>query len=159
MPVWLAAFLIALPVGSLVEYWGHRAMHTFLLKKKHAEHHRDGFGQGWFWEFVDYTVGTIYIIPAGFLYSIEAGIGFAAGAVAYAAFAAYSHQLQHERPELCFWMRRPVHAIHHEEHMWKNNFGISIDLWDHVFRTYKKVDWVRPERPWSLTGYFTIKWL
>ncbi len=38
-----------------------------LLKKKHAEHHRDGDGQGWFWEFVDYAVGVIPHSAAGFL--------------------------------------------------------------------------------------------
>jgi sterol desaturase/sphingolipid hydroxylase (fatty acid hydroxylase superfamily) len=159
MHVGLAAFLIALLVGTLVEYWGHRAMHTVLLKKKHAEHHRDGDGQGWFWEFVDYAVGVIPILPLGFLYSVAAGIGFVLGGIAYAAFAAYSHQLQHEKPELCFWMIRPCHAIHHEQHMWKSNFGISLDLWDRVFGTYKKVDWTPPARPRSLKGFFHIKWI
>src|SRR6185369_8222532 len=92
MPDWLIAFVIALVIGTLVEYWGHRAMHTFLLRKKYAEHHRDGVGQGWFGEFVDYVVGVLVILPVGFLYSLEAGIGFLAGGLAYAAFAAYSHQ-------------------------------------------------------------------
>jgi sterol desaturase/sphingolipid hydroxylase (fatty acid hydroxylase superfamily) len=159
VPEWFTAFLIALMVGSLVEYWGHRAMHTILLKKKHAEHHRDGDGQGWFWEFVDYTVGVIPILPLGFIYSTPAGIGFAAGGLAYAAFAAYSHQLQHERPELCFWMVRPCHAIHHEQHLWKSNFGISLDLWDRVFGTYKKVDWSPPPRERCVSGFFQIKWI
>lgn len=158
MPEWLAAFLLAFPVGTLVEYWAHRAMHRFLLKRKHAEHHRDGWGQGWFGEFVDYVVGCLPIIPAGFLYSVEAGIGFAAGGLLYAAFAAYAHQLQHERPELCFWMPRPVHAIHHEKHLWKANFGISLDLWDRVFGTYKALDWTPPQRPFSFWGLFRIKW-
>ena len=34
MPVWLSAFLIALVVGTLVEYWGHRLMHAWLLRKR-----------------------------------------------------------------------------------------------------------------------------
>src|SRR2546426_11148320 len=104
MPVWLIAFLIAFIVGTLVEYWVHRMMHSFLLKKKHAEHHRDGWGQGWLGEFWDYFSGTLLVLPAGFLWPgearIEAGIGFAAGGLFYAMFAAYSHQLQHEKPEL-----------------------------------------------------------
>lgn len=161
MPEWLIAFLIALLFGTLVEYWGHRLMHTVLLKKKHAEHHRDGWGQGWLGEFWDYALGTVYILPLGFLYSVEAGFGFAAGGIFFAAFAAYSHQLQHERPELCFWMLRPVHHIHHENHMWKNNFGISCDLWDHVFRTYKRGEWEPSKitRPRSIWGLFKIKWI
>ena len=172
MPEWLIAFLIALlPFGTLVEYWGHRLMHTILLKKKHAEHHRDGWGQGWLGEFWDYFSGTIYILPLGFICgwliwglgptAVEVGIGFAAGGVSFCAFAAYSHQLQHERPELCFWMVRPVHFIHHNDHMWKTNFGISCDIWDRVFGTYRKGDWDRSkiDRPWSFRGLFTIKWI
>src|SRR5262249_62284977 len=113
MPVWLAAFLIAVVVGTFVEYWGHRLMHWFLLRKKRAEHHRAGWGQGWLGEFFDYLVGTLPILALGFLYSVEAGVGFLAGGLVYAAWAAYSHQLQHERPELCFWLPRPVHYLHH----------------------------------------------
>ena len=85
--------------------------------------------------------------------------GFAAGGLFYACFAAYSHQLQHEKPELCFWLPRPVHYIHHHEKMWHHNFGISIDLWDRVFGTYKKVDWHAEPGKWSFRGYFTIKWV
>ena len=158
VPVWLIAFLIAFPIGTLVEYWGHRMMHAWLLKKKHAEHHRDGWGQGWLGEFYDYVVGTIYMIPLGFLHSVEAGFGFGGGALLFAAFAAYSHQLQHEKPELCFWMSNPVHYLHHYKHMWKKNFGISCDIWDRVFGTYQKVEWARPPRG-SWLGLFNIHWL
>jgi sterol desaturase/sphingolipid hydroxylase (fatty acid hydroxylase superfamily) len=161
MPVWLSAFLLALFAGTFVEYWGHRVMHAWLLKKKHAEHHKEGTAQGWLWEFIDYLLPTMPIDGLGFLYSMEAGLGFAAGGTCYAALAAYAHQLQHERPELCFWLIRPVHYLHHKNHMWKHNFGISLDLWDRVFGTYRKADW-QPERrfwhypPWRL---LQIKWL
>jgi sterol desaturase/sphingolipid hydroxylase (fatty acid hydroxylase superfamily) len=96
----------------------------------------------------------------GFLHSFEAGIGFLAGGLFYAAWAAYSHQLQHERPELCFWLRRPVHYLHHHHHLWHHNFGISVSFWDHVFGTYKKVDWQPPPRPERLSPlmYLRIKW-
>jgi sterol desaturase/sphingolipid hydroxylase (fatty acid hydroxylase superfamily) len=153
------AFVIAVVFGTLVEYWGHRCMHSWLLRKKHAEHHRDGWGQGWLGEFFDYFVGTVWFMPLGFLYSLEAGIGFAAGGLCYAAFAAYSHQLQHERPELCFWLKRPVHHLHHRHHMWHSNFGISLDLWDRVFGTYKQVEWNPERKPYPLWSYFQIKWV
>lgn len=158
IPVWLLAFLTALFFGTLVEYWGHRLMHAWLLKKKHAEHHRDGWGQGWLGEFFDYAVGTLPILPLGFLYSMEAGFGFMAGGLTFAAFAAYSHQLQHEKPELCFWMPRPVHYLHHYKHMWKTNFGISTDIWDRVFGTYQRVEWAPPPRR-SWWGLFNIHWV
>jgi sterol desaturase/sphingolipid hydroxylase (fatty acid hydroxylase superfamily) len=166
LPEWVPWFALALFLGTLVEYWGHRLMHAWLLRKKHAEHHRDGWGQGWLGEFFDYVVGAVPILAIGFaaLYwwvSLEAAIGLAGGGVAYACFAAYSHQLQHEQPDLCFWLRKPVHYLHHREHMWKNNFGISISLWDHVFRTYKHVEWRRAKPLWAypLWRYFQIKWI
>ena len=84
IPEWLSAFLIAWVFSSLVEYWGHRAMHTVLLRKKHAEHHRDMDAQGWLGEFWDYVVGTLPLLWLGFLWSMEAGIGFAAGGILFA---------------------------------------------------------------------------
>jgi sterol desaturase/sphingolipid hydroxylase (fatty acid hydroxylase superfamily) len=164
-PVWLiegsVAFLAALIFGTLVEYVVHRLMHVrWLLGKKHAEHHKDGWGQGWAGEFWDYFVGTIVLLWMGFLYSVPAGIGWIAGAWVYAALAAYAHQLQHERPELCFWLPRPVHYLHHAHHMWRHNFGISVDIWDRVFRTYKVVEWKPEKRPFQypLRSFFQIKW-
>jgi sterol desaturase/sphingolipid hydroxylase (fatty acid hydroxylase superfamily) len=44
--------------------------------------------------------------------------------------------------------------------MWKHNFGISLDLWDRVFGTYKRVEWL-PEPPsvrYPLQSYLQIKW-
>src|SRR5262245_25379026 len=93
------AFVAALVFGSFAEYWGHRWMHRWLLRKRHARHHQSGTGQGWLGEFFDYGTSTIPLMPWGFLWSLEVGIGFVAGGVAYAVFAAYSHQLQHEHPE------------------------------------------------------------
>jgi hypothetical protein len=157
----VAAFAFALILGTFVEYWGHRFMHRWLLRKRHALHHRDGHGQGWLGEFFDYSTGSLPLMLLGFFWSVEVGVGMTAGGLAYAAFAAYSHQLQHERPELCFWMKRPVHHIHHSQHLWHHNFGISVSLWDHVFGTYKKVDWAprRLDPPPRLTDYVRINWL
>ena len=155
------AFLIAVLLGTLVEYAVHRLMHSGkVLGKKHAEHHRDGWGQGWLGEFWDYFLGAAPIMWLGFLHSVPAGIGLAAGGLFYACFAAYSHQLQHEKPDLVFWLPRPVHHLHHKHHMWRHNFGISVDWWDRVFGTYKRVGWARERRirAYGLRGYFQIKW-
>jgi len=131
-----------------------------MLGKKHAEHHRDGWGQGWLGEFGDYFLPTLLVIWVGFLYSLPAGIGWALGGSVYAALAAYAHQLQHENPDLVFWMPRPVHYLHHKHHMWKTNFGILVDWWDRVFGTYKHVEWqrTRPIRCHGLRGFFRISW-
>lgn len=164
----LTGFASALVVGTLVEYVVHRAMHRGkMLGKKHAEHHQEGAGQGVCGEFADYFIGGIPVIAVGFCIgyfacnSLAAGLGFVAGSTAYAMLAAYSHQLQHERPELAFWMVRPVHHLHHHHRMWKHNFGITVDIWDRVFGTYKPTDW-RPERRarnYPLKAFFRIKWL
>ena len=151
--VWLKgviAFVIALPVGTFVEYWGHRLMHArMLLGKRHAMHHRIGLGQGWFREFRAYLVPAPFLITAAFVESPASGIGFAVGSAVYAAFAAYSHQIQHECPELAFWLPQPTHYLHHKHSMWRYNFGITVDFWDRVFRTYLAVEWRPSRRPFD----------
>jgi sterol desaturase/sphingolipid hydroxylase (fatty acid hydroxylase superfamily) len=161
LPDWLIAFLIALLFSSLVEYCGHRAMHVWLMRRKHAEHHQEVVAQGWLGEFWDYFVGTVPLLWFGFFWSLEAGIAFAVGGVLFACWAAYNHQIQHENPELCFWLARPVHYLHHRDKMWKHNFGISSGLWDWVFGTYKVAEW-KPQkraRDYPLWSFFRIKWI
>ena len=157
----LAAFLTAIFAATLMEYGGHRLMHArWLLALRHAEHHRDGSGQGVLGEFIDYLLGAIGILWVGFLHSIEAGLGTILGGITYCILAAYSHQVQHERPELVFWLKRPIHYLHHTHHMWRHNFGILVDFWDRLFDTYKVVEW-NPERPpldHPLRAFFEIKW-
>ena len=162
-----SGFLGAFILGTFVEYLFHRLMHVrFLLGKKHAEHHRDGWGQGFLGEFWDYVLGSMPILAAGvagcvfLLDSWPAGIGFVAGGLAYAILAAYAHQVQHENPELVFWLPRPVHYLHHHHHMWKHNFGILVDFWDRVFGTYQKMEWnpQRKPRDFPLKSFFQIKW-
>lgn len=162
----LFAVFLALFIGTLVEYVVHRLMHAGkFFYKIHAQHHQVGQGQGWFWEFKDYYLPSLPVSIIGFLIfyfasSFAAGISFAIGCLLYAALAAYAHQVQHEKPELCFWMKRPVHHIHHNGKMWHHNFGILVDFWDRVFGTYKPVDppadYV-PEKH-SISAYFKIKW-
>jgi sterol desaturase/sphingolipid hydroxylase (fatty acid hydroxylase superfamily) len=161
-------FLAGLIVGSLVEYVVHRFMHSGkLLGKVHARHHKNGWGQGVLGEFKDYIVGGIPVQATAFLVcyfllgSVAAGVGFLIGGFVYAVLAAYAHQLQHERPELVFWMPRPVHHLHHKHHMWHHNFGILLDVWDRVFGTYKVVEWQPERRPFQhpLRSFFQIKWI
>jgi len=152
---------LAFVVGTFVEYVVHRLMHSGkMLGRKHAEHHQDGFGQGWLGEFADYFLPSIVILWVGFLWSVAAGVGFALGGTLYAAAAAYSHQLQHDRPELCFWLKRPVHYLHHKHRMWRHNFGILVDVWDRVFGTYRPVDWKPERRPFQhpISDFFRIRW-
>lgn len=153
--------------GTLGEYLMHRAMHARrALGERHARHHRLGFGQGWLGELIDYAWGGL---PGGVALaailtwvtdSPRFGGGFFIGVLLHLAFAAYAHQLQHERPDLVFWMRKPVHYLHHEHGLWHHNFGISTPLWDHVFGTYQELPFEgRTARSTArLVDYFAIDW-
>jgi sterol desaturase/sphingolipid hydroxylase (fatty acid hydroxylase superfamily) len=79
----------------------------------------------------------------------------------YATLAAYAHQVQHDRPELVFWLPRPVHHLHHKHKMWHHNFGILVDFWDRIFGTYKVVEWKPEKRPFQhrFREFFSIHWV
>ncbi len=156
----LICFVGAFVFASLVEYWMHRLMHASqTVGARHRDHHRRNEGQGVLWEFRDYMLGSAIAILPMFFVSLNAGIGWTLGAIAFAAFSAYAHQLQHENPMKCFWMKMPVHYVHHKYGMWHHNFGLAVDWWDHVFGTYKPVDWVTDEelnRP--PRGLLELRW-
>lgn len=155
---------LAFVIGTFVEWVVHYLMHRrILLGKVHSLHHAEGTGQGWFGEFLVYFLPALPFMIGCLLIAwlvldiVWFGVGLFIGGSLYAAFAAYAHQVQHERPELTFWMRRPVHYIHHAHNMWHHNFGISFDIWDRVFGTYRPVEY-RPSQPIRLLDFFRIHW-
>ena len=158
--VGLLCFAIAFVLASLVEYWVHRLMHVSQrLGERHRDHHRRNEGQGVVWEFLDYVKGTFIVMSLLFFYSLEAGMGWCLGGLAFAAFSSYAHQLQHENPTRCFWMKMPVHYVHHKYGMWHHNFGLAVDWWDHIFGTYKLVDWLTDEDLGQPPrGYAALRW-
>lgn len=161
-PMWVALLSAAFGLieSSFSEYWIHRFMHTRgLARRAHAQHHKVGEGQGWAGEFRDYLLPALPFCALGFLPSVAVGVGFASAVTLYFAFAAYAHQLQHERPDLVFWMRAPVHHLHHTGHMTRHNFGIGVDIWDRVFGTHRPESWMARRRPRGLGAWLRIKWL
>jgi len=151
--------------GSFVEYWGHRFMHavTWGPGKTHREHHARGTAQGVLLEFWDYFKFTWILMWPPFVFvSTTAGIGWVIGALFFIFFSSFGHQLQHENPKRCFWMPRPVHYIHHTHNQWHHNFGLSLDIWDRVFGTYKKMEWedrLKPEQAAATKHFWQINWL
>ncbi|NJO39286.1 MAG: sterol desaturase family protein [Cyanobacteria bacterium RU_5_0] len=160
MFVAIACSIIAFIFASFVEYWVHRWMHlSQKFGERHRDHHRRNEGQGVVWEFLDYVKGTAIGMVIPFFFSLDVGWGWLVGAVAYAAFSAYAHQLQHENPTKCFWMKMPVHYVHHKYGMWHHNFGLAVDWWDHVFGTYKLVEWLtEDETSQADRGYLQLRW-
>lgn len=127
--------------GSLVEYAVHRAMHSgWCFGQRHREHHRDGWAQGVLPELRTYIVPGVPLVAPAYLIDLPSGLGWTAGCVSFAAFASYAHQLQHDSPAACRWMRMPVHYVHHRDQMWRHNFGLAVDWWDRAFGTYRKVE-------------------
>ncbi len=138
----IASFVLALIFSSLVEYWVHRLMHIWpwfgnnlTSHYKHHYHERASV----LGDFKDYGMVSLIFCPVFFV-SYSAGISAVLGGLVFAAFAAKTHQLQHENPTKCFWMKVPVHYLHHK-YTWHHNFGLSVDCWDRVFGTYKPVEW------------------
>ncbi len=155
----LCTFIVAFVLASLVEYWVHRLMHQpYKLGQRHRDHHKRNEAQGVLWEFRDYVKGTCVVMGLMFFVSLEAGIGWLLGSLAYAAFSSYAHQLQHENPTKCFWMKMPVHYVHHKYNMWHHNFGLGVDWWDHVFGTYKPVEWLTEQEANQQRGYWQLRW-
>jgi sterol desaturase/sphingolipid hydroxylase (fatty acid hydroxylase superfamily) len=165
----LVGLLLGVLVGTFGEYWIHRAMHRGLfLAKRHWEHHRQDQGQGALKEFRDYAFGTVALGVLSFppdYYCVSGGtlaVGILCGTLAHAMFAAWCHQAQHQDPRLVPWLSStPVHFVHHKRGQSRHNFGISVDWWDRVFRTYKpEPDWLTVLDPGVPPGkWWQIDWL
>jgi len=159
----LGGFL-GLLLGSLTEYWVHILMHRrVLLSRTHFNHHREPEGENVPKQFAYYVLGsspflTALAVGCWAFGVLPFGLGLFAGGILWAGWVAYAHTLQHERPDLVFWMKRPIHHLHHEHHC-AGNFGLSVDWWDHAFGTYVVLPWERPAGRRRLVDYLTIRWV
>lgn len=139
------ALMGALVTGTLAEYFIHRLMHWGVLYPKgHLKHHETNDPRTFLLDFIDYGSGAVALCWIGFLFSTAAGVGWAVGAILYAALASYAHQLQHAQADMVFWMPRPVHRLHHDLDARDKNFGVLVDWWDRLFGTYQPIE--RPRR-------------
>jgi sterol desaturase/sphingolipid hydroxylase (fatty acid hydroxylase superfamily) len=59
-----------------------------------------------------------------------------------------------------FWMKRPVHRLHHEGGEVEGNYGILVDWWDRLFGSYVPIERQRslPARGEWLKAYLAIPW-
>jgi sterol desaturase/sphingolipid hydroxylase (fatty acid hydroxylase superfamily) len=157
----VGALVAAVTVGTLAEYFVHRAMHWGLLYVKgHTWHHESNEPRTFKHDLYDYGIGAAALSWMGFLISTASGFGWMLGALSYTVLAAYSHQIQHANPGLVFWMKRPVHRMHHAGSHIKGNYGILVDWWDRLFGTYTAIELPRemPARGGWLKAYFAIPW-
>jgi sterol desaturase/sphingolipid hydroxylase (fatty acid hydroxylase superfamily) len=151
--------IAAIVVGTFAEYFVHRAMHWRLLYGEgHRWHHESNEARTFTRDFYDYGSGAASLGWIGFLVSSTSGFAWMLGALAYTALAAYAHQIQHANPGLVFWMKRPVHRLHHAGS--KGNYGILVDWWDRLFGTYEPSDllYAVPARGEKLKAFLAIPW-
>lgn len=143
----IASFVLAFIFASFLEYWIHRLMHIWPWfgnrLTSHYNHHRKDASPGVLEDFKDYSMVDLIFCPLFFI-SPSIAISAILGGLLFSFFAAYTHKLQHEDPAKCFWMKVPVHYIHHQ-YTWHHNFGLSLDWWDRVFGTYKPMEWSFPK--------------
>lgn len=155
------SFILAPIFASFVEYWLHRLMHIYPRFGRdfvsHYSHHQENSAQGVLPEFKDYTKALPVTFFAFFI-SVPVGISFVTGNLVYGVFSAYAHQLQHENPTKCFWLKMPVHYVHHKYNQWDYNFGLAVDWWDKVFGTYKTMDWLTEKELENAKDRLQLKW-
>ena len=157
----IVCFILTFVFSSFLEYWLHRLMHIYPWfgdkVTSHYDHHYSNQASGVIWEFRKYLTAVLILSPS-FLISQAIGIRVLSSGIVYAAFSAYAHQVQHDNPIKCFWMKMPVHYVHHEYNQWHHNFGIALDWWDYVFGTYKSVEWQTQEELCLEREPSHIKW-
>lgn len=152
-------------LSSLAEYWTHRLMHRVGLKAAaHRRHHERASVGGVWHEFLEHAVhgGPVAALPGAlvaWVAGLAAGASLLAGGIVYAAWAAYAHQLQHEEPRACFWLPMPIHYVHHKYDLRDANYGVGTDVWDRLFGTYVRMDWLGdPETSRARKGPLGIRW-
>ena len=147
------------PSGILVAPAMH---HVSWLGKTHRRHHARRTAQGVLLEYAEYVWKLWWLMWPPFMISVPCGFGWLVGTNVYAVFSAFAHQLQHENPTKCFWLSMPIHFVHHAHNQWHHNFGVTVDIWDHVFGTYKQLEWqdrMQPKQAQPGRRIWQINWL
>ncbi|HLJ94372.1 MAG TPA: sterol desaturase family protein [Gemmataceae bacterium] len=156
----ITVFVIAIIFSSFVEYWIHRLAHEgIVLKEVHWSHHQINRTGGWLWDYLYVIrIGLWPFAWIGFPFGVRVGFIFLLGEIVYLGLAVYSHELQHRYPNQVFWMKCPVHYLHHRYRKGSDNFGLLTDFWDRVFRTSSDQFWKPSGEKISLRKLLGIKW-
>lgn len=150
MKMILLHFVIGAFSWSLFEYFlhrfvGHSKKKLGMFSQEHRTHHR----------VKDYFApAKAKVIFAIIIFSVFFALGagaFGAGWVLGYSFYEWLHWDLHvsaPRSAYGLWARKH-HFAHHFQHP-KSNYGVSTSFWDHVFRTYEKVDTVQVPKSYEL---------
>ena len=127
---WLAWCAAGVVLFTFVEYWAHRTMlHEWFSHSQHERHHThpDEYVVFPFWYTPAMFAGFFMVLP------LPVFAGFVLG---YCWFLTWHHVLHHtDLSRLPAFVTR--YAVWHLAHHRRDdcNFGITVPLWDFVFRT------------------------
>lgn len=121
-------------VWTFAEYWIHRTLFHRVLRREHWLHHkRPG----------DYVAAPALL--TSFLHLLVlavclglTGAGFFVGLeLGYLLYIVMHDAIHHRKHKPFGWLRRMAehHELHHQGV--EVNFGVSLHVWDKVFRTYR----------------------
>nr|AAT90764.1 probable fatty acid hydroxylase [uncultured proteobacterium QS1] len=137
-PFHLGQMLAGLLVWSLLEYSLHRFLFHSLYRREHWTHHVDVLA---YIGVSSWKISSVYsglLLFASFAGLTSAFAGLVLGYFTYISLHYVMHRPRH-------WAYRFIprlvanHDLHHRKGVEKN-FGVSSPLWDHLFRTYSRVE-------------------
>jgi sterol desaturase/sphingolipid hydroxylase (fatty acid hydroxylase superfamily) len=153
----LLAMVAGINLWFLFEYLLHRfAMHELhgrgMMSREHLLHH---VGAGWTfgythllsWAGVGLVGGAVWFPVGWWISGWQVGVGMGVGWAMGYAFYEYQHAAAHLRaPHTAYqrWLRK--HHCHHHFGRPMSNHGVSMPVWDVVFRTYEAPDVVKVPR-------------
>lgn len=130
---WAALALVGVVLFTFVEYWMHRiALHEWFYHGQHERHHTHP---------AEFTVFPIWYTPAifaGFFLILPLPV-FAGFVVGYCWFLIWHDVLHHvDLARVPTGVRKYAlwHLAHHR--LDDCNFGITVPVWDWIFRTYRR---------------------
>lgn len=139
--------VVAMFIGTLVEYWVHWLMHHGLfLTRFHMLHHRENNADDWLKDlFKIYIPGFVPVMLLPFIpliwvessWLFYSGIGWALGTVSYLGVFSLCHHMHHQNPQKLFWLAPGFHDVHHTPGNYRHNYGVVVDWWDRILGTYK----------------------
>jgi sterol desaturase/sphingolipid hydroxylase (fatty acid hydroxylase superfamily) len=143
----LAVYLAPLDIGqafagllgwTLVEYLVHRFLFHSLYRREHWTHHVDVLAFIGVSSWKTSSAFALFLLFAWYTQLTSVFAGAVTGYFFYISVHYVMHRPQH-------WAYRFVtglvanHDLHHR-HGIEKNFGVSSPLWDHVFRTYIRLE-------------------
>jgi sterol desaturase/sphingolipid hydroxylase (fatty acid hydroxylase superfamily) len=158
LPLW-AKVVVVLLVADLLEYWLHRAMHSFskageILWRTHVWHHAPPALTalaGYRGSFLQRLLFGACFLAAAILFDLHEPIGLAT----IAAISIVHELIIHANVNIGLGPLGAVistprwHRIHHaaEARLQLSNFGMRFTIWDRLFGTYTDPDAVPADFP------------